>query len=424
MLSQSLANSHTVHYIPAWRRIGLKLKSEENEIAAHADGTTHAEKNGKRAKRTVGEAVFGDSRSIQPSKRFKRSASATVLENPRTSSVISTNSPLSTTQPRKRKSVAFAPETKVEDGDSIKQLFKAWVAAQTDEDSAIQAEEIVKDFTSGVPYGEPGKRSKKGMQKFGELGRGAGGRAAGQLPYPALATNNTHLHSAIAYLLDHHQSKGNWKFNKAKQSYLLKHLFDFDKIPVVYNDALKGYIAGLQGQGARIRVREAAEKVKTEEAKSAKVEGSTADMSGEAKRAEWLLLALGVVGRDDVSTTRSNGIAPGSGGRVRHKLDNASAKSPGRRRKKRTLSRGDSDSSSSSGTESMDSDPSGDSSSESSSSSGSSNSDSSGSSDSSGTSGSSSTSSSADSESDCSDSNSSSGSGGNDNGDPDSTSDS
>ncbi|KAI9861571.1 MAG: hypothetical protein M1813_005181 [Trichoglossum hirsutum] len=346
MPSQSPASSHAIHYIPAWRRIGLKLKSqenEENEVVAHTDSTTHIEQDGKR---TISEAAFGDFRSDQPSKKSERSGSkpTTTTSRPRrTSSDISTHLPLLTPQLKKQKSVAFTPETKVDDGDSVKQLFKAWVAEQNAEDCTIQAEEIVKDFTSRVPHDEPGKRVKKRKQKVKELGRGLDERAAGQSPCTASVMNDTHVHSAIAYLLDHHQSKDNWKFNKAKQSYLLKHLFNFDKIPAGYNDALKGYIAGLQGQGVRIRVREAAEKVKAEVVENTKVENSTADMNVKANRAEWLLSALEAVDRVDVSTIRSNGMAPENGGQKRRKLDNVPAKSPGRRRKKRTLSVGDSD---------------------------------------------------------------------------------
>jgi hypothetical protein len=264
--------------------------------------------------------------------------------------------------------VTFTPETKVEDGDSVKQLFKAWVAEQKAEGLSSHAEDIVKTFKSGAPHSRLRKGAKERAQEVQEQEQGKGEQAASRTPCTTSIANGIHLHSAIVYLLDHHRSRDSWKFNKAKQTYLLKHLFDFDKIPTDCNEALREYIAGLQGQGARTRVRESIEKIKAEETgENIQTEDPIADMGRKAKRADWLLSALGAVGGDVVSPAQANTMVAEDDSQEVLKTNRGLAKRRGRKRKKRTLSKDDenssnssSSSSSSSSTDSSDSDPSDD----------------------------------------------------------------
>ncbi|KAH0542321.1 hypothetical protein FGG08_003258 [Glutinoglossum americanum] len=367
MYPQLTIVGHGAQHVPAWRRIGLKLKFSENEVPGCVNGTTQIGRDDKKAKRTAREAAVGDLHSASPSKKSRLSALQPMATDPlvklsRAPSSTSTHPPSSTPHLRKQKSVTFTPETKAEDGDSVKQLFNAWVSEQNAEDPGFQAGEIVKAFRFGVIHGEPDIGDNKRPQETQGQRRGKDGRTAHRPPRLASSMNGVHTHSAIVYLLDHHHSRDNWKFNKAKQSYLLKHLFDFDKIPADYNEALRDYIGGLQGQGARIRVREAAEKIKVEETgESAQVEGSIVDVGGKVLRAAWLLSALGDVGGDIAPAAGANGIVAGIDSRKGLKLDNELAESRGRKRKKRTFSgdskeSSDSSSSSSSSTEFSESD--------------------------------------------------------------------
>ncbi|KAI9769251.1 MAG: hypothetical protein M1840_004380 [Geoglossum simile] len=345
------ASDHTVPHTPAWKKIGLKLKFSKNEVPECAND---------RPKRTASKAVVDGFRPILSPKTIKRLASKSTAANSRsndstkplemsqTSSKTNTRTSLPIPQTRKRKSVTFTPETKVEDGDSVRQLFKAWVTEQKAEDPSSQAENFVKAFESGVPHSKPAKEAK--MRGAKEKWQRIDSQAGIQLRTPP-TVNVTPLHSAIVYLLDHYQPGSNWKFNKAKQSYLLKHLFDFSKVPADYDEALRGYIVGLQGQGVRARARGAAEKIKTEEAnESSRAADLTVDTNRKIKRAEWVLSALGEPGGDNTSTTRVNSTAANN---VNQKLirNGGLPKSPGRKRKRRTLLEDDEDSSSSNSTD-------------------------------------------------------------------------
>ncbi|KAG7692823.1 hypothetical protein KL951_004834 [Ogataea haglerorum] len=56
----------------------------------------------------------------------------------------------------------------------------------------------------------------------------------------------------LKYLRQYHEDRANWKFSKAKQTWILKNL---KSIPHEYDEALKAYIASIQG-GSRDRVRD------------------------------------------------------------------------------------------------------------------------------------------------------------------------
>ncbi|KAG7820576.1 hypothetical protein KL909_004448 [Ogataea angusta] len=56
----------------------------------------------------------------------------------------------------------------------------------------------------------------------------------------------------LKYLRQYHEDRANWKFSKAKQTWILKNL---KNIPQEYDEALKAYIASIQG-GSRDRVRD------------------------------------------------------------------------------------------------------------------------------------------------------------------------
>lgn len=58
----------------------------------------------------------------------------------------------------------------------------------------------------------------------------------------------------IEYLEQFSQDRSSWRFNKKKQTTLLKHLFDVRLIPPQHNQAIIKYTSGLQGEAARQRV--------------------------------------------------------------------------------------------------------------------------------------------------------------------------
>ena len=55
-------------------------------------------------------------------------------------------------------------------------------------------------------------------------------------------------HPALAYLHAWQQQPAQWRFQKVRQVYLLRHMYDLDRVPKADFGVLLGYIEGLQGR--------------------------------------------------------------------------------------------------------------------------------------------------------------------------------
>lgn len=102
----------------------------------------------------------------------------------------------------------------------------------------------------------------------------------------------------LEYLTQFHTDRASWKFNKAQQISLLKNIFDVSLIPKDYNEALRAYIAGLQGDGARNRLRETASQTLKSIMRADEDDGNGADQNArilkrQRKRVKLILRALG-----------------------------------------------------------------------------------------------------------------------------------
>src|ERR1700730_2373825 len=104
--------------IPAWKRLGLKLRSAQPASVPYAAPVAAAATKPKWSHRKR-ETPDQESPHV---KRVKNSAE---FHEPKTDTTPN-QSPI-TSGHKRRKSVTFTPETKTEDGDSVKQLYNGWV---------------------------------------------------------------------------------------------------------------------------------------------------------------------------------------------------------------------------------------------------------------------------------------------------------
>lgn len=245
--------SATIHnasaHIPAWKRLGLKLKSQAaSEPAPKLSNPIESPKR----KRT-------DTIDQGPAKKTKKTSQATLSAAPVT--------PLLA----RKKSVTFTPETKADDGDSIKQLFNSWVAEQKSRDPSFQLqnsqpafktpeasiveEQVNTDLDEKVRRAKrikkPNQEKDKKKPKSEELSKIVKSANPSSRPY-------------LQYLRQYHESRDTWKFNKNHQTYLLKHVFDIDIIPSDHAHLICPYVQGLQG-GVRTRLRDAALAIKVKD---------------------------------------------------------------------------------------------------------------------------------------------------------------
>jgi hypothetical protein len=242
--------------VPAWKRLGLKLKYAKDVPPPASQSTPGKEQNRPR-KREAPAGLEKSQKRVKTSKNQATDSQSIFLQD------VSPN-----TASERRKSVSFTPDTKFEDGSSAMDLYKVWMDEQkindpdfasTNPEKALQLiEQSKEDIPSRNPNRVKGpKREKKKKEKKKS--------AAADVEGPK---DETYAHPALEYLLAHHDSPDTWKFNKAKQNFIIKHLFDLRIIPTKYNSALKGYIQGLQGTLVRKRMQDEVTKVREEDEKA------------------------------------------------------------------------------------------------------------------------------------------------------------
>ena len=258
-------------HIPAWKKLGLKLKYAK-DISVDTNENVDNVSSQKR-KFPIEEEDSIRIASI-PSKKIKApKKSHAVSKSPTANGSILPSSaqedhPIQriltpSPSPAKRKSVSFTPETKVEDGDSIKQLYAAWLAGQKQEDPSFRAEAASKALKSITPASAS---DAKDLSKVKKAKKPKPRSLSSSFP-TSQAPTSTYTPPLLIYLSDYHTSPTSWKFNKAKQTHLLKSVFDTTLIPSSYDTALKAYLTGLNGSAARSRLRAAALEIRKQDAK-------------------------------------------------------------------------------------------------------------------------------------------------------------
>lgn len=241
---------------PAWKRLGLKLKSAQD--VPGVETRKEIEPSAKKRK------VKSDGDSAHPSKKAKQGSESRAAALPVTPKLI------------RKKSVTFTPETKVEDGDSIKQLFNNWVTEQKAQDPTFGVKSTGKAFDTPAPpkvhehfdtaLDEKERRVKRveksqpAVENGGPRDKSKKKAKIQKVVKPTAPTTRPFL----AYLRQYHEDRANWKFNKNHQNHILKNLFDINAVPLEYAPLIYEYIKGLQG-GVRTRLRDAALSIKVKD---------------------------------------------------------------------------------------------------------------------------------------------------------------
>lgn len=181
MSSALLTNGHTEH-IPAWKKLGLKLKSAQNELE-QLNGSVSS--TVKKRKRTLSdsnqdEAANGQGRigtearkrvsSQDDHTRFQAFSLPVESNAPQVSPPPSGSTVTKPKTARKRtKSVSFTADTKERDGESIKHLFQAWVQEEKAKDPSFRPDTVSAALkvstTRSVPdkteQGQPRQKKEK-----------------------------------------------------------------------------------------------------------------------------------------------------------------------------------------------------------------------------------------------------------------------
>ncbi|KAL2073315.1 hypothetical protein VTL71DRAFT_10639 [Oculimacula yallundae] len=239
--------------IPAWRRLGLKLKSAQNSPSVDSPAPSGDETS--KRKRTPNE-------DDTPSKKLKKNSKFPVD---------SSQEPI-TPRLERKKSVTFTPETKHEDGDSIKQLFNSWKSEQQAQDPTFDFGKSGPAFETPEPQQievtvDPSLSEKEQRVQRVKPAPEKASKPKSKKPSKIVKPSAPSTRPYLQYLRQYCDSRESWKFNKNHQNHLLKHAFDIEFVPSDHVHFLYEYVKGLQG-GVRTRLRDNALefKVKDKEA--------------------------------------------------------------------------------------------------------------------------------------------------------------
>jgi len=247
--------------IPAWQRLGLKLKAVQPQSSTE----NLLESDSPKRKR-----------SELPEELLVASKKAKTIE---TQSPV--NKTLNTPQLSRRKSVAFTPETKTEDGDSVKQLFNTWVCEQKEENPEFsfkstpafdvpQPTKVIESIDTTLDEKE--RRVKRVHNPEERKAKKTKAKKAKVVKPADTQPSKPKFAPFLEYLKIYHEDRANWKFNKAHQNHLLKHIFDVQVIPSQYVHQVYAYVRGLQG-GVRTRLRDEALAIKVKDLAADNMEG-------------------------------------------------------------------------------------------------------------------------------------------------------
>ncbi|KAF2155100.1 hypothetical protein K461DRAFT_319559 [Myriangium duriaei CBS 260.36] len=258
-------------HVPAWKRLGLKLKNSQefsnsstspagsSTVSTPSDLPDDKTKNGastEPVRDTINSSNGSgpkneskrrvESLSTPPSKKRKRQNGSSVDPDASLPTQVDSNSEHNPTPDNKsttpgkavkgKKSVTFATDTKTNDADTAQSVpltpAKPAVKSAATEPSPIT-----------VPDQSPKTKERK--------------------PKTKPKDRETLLY--VTYLEQFYQDRANWKFNKAKQTDLLKNLWNIYRVPPELDDALIEYIKGLQGEAAQSRLADHAKKIINED---------------------------------------------------------------------------------------------------------------------------------------------------------------
>lgn len=217
--------------IPAWKRLGLKLKfskdAAEDPKPSLENGLPTTNLHQPKPKRVHAEATSSDVPAVseQPATKKQRTTTSEIDNQSHKEATDRSSSALKREASNSRKRVSFTAETKKEDGDTAISIIP----------SELGRSNRVRERTDQSSDQSPKKTKKSKKAK-------------------AQQKSQKKVHTALQYIEIYQNSHDSWKFNKNKETWIFKHLFSLEDIPSDYDRALSSYLRGLKGESAKQRL--------------------------------------------------------------------------------------------------------------------------------------------------------------------------
>ncbi|KAE8135795.1 nucleophile aminohydrolase [Aspergillus pseudotamarii] len=251
-------------HVPAWKKLGLKLKYAKDPLEEEKKNTDKGEKREKKEKKKDSKKKKKSDAEPEPEDRKSRknkkrrhdddNDERDEKEHP------ATEEQEDESRRKKKKKVSFSTE--------VEEKEVPGRDAQSDVDMDADA-----DAEDGGRKQKKQKEKKKKKKDQSTAGDSASD-----------ASPKIHETPILSYLSLYYKYRSAWKFQKNRETHLFKHALSLEQVPTQYNAALLVYLQGLKSEGAKQRLREIAEeavKAEIEEGSSDNKEESTADESVE-----------------------------------------------------------------------------------------------------------------------------------------------
>ncbi|EFE43524.1 hypothetical protein TRV_01693 [Trichophyton verrucosum HKI 0517] len=225
--------------LPASKKAGSKSKPSKRSASKHADTT------GENCER---DQVKSKKRKAAAPKEREDQIENNEPEEP----LIPENESMKRSKPKLRKSVTFSEDTKPDDD-----------AAMADSELTVDPQ----DDPDSLANRRAAKRRKREERR---KDRNINVQAKPEEP-------KTPSDPILSYLATYYNSRSEWKFQKNRDTAILKNCFSIDRIPPSYDSALRAYLSGLKGEAAKKRIVEAAKEAISNDDKSTS-DPTTADV--------------------------------------------------------------------------------------------------------------------------------------------------
>ena len=220
----------TIQHVPAWKRLGLKLKYAKDDVPSQSHG------NGVKSHDATPSQIEG-SQSKEPPRKKQRINGSSDAAIPTTPHKNGSSNPSTETQ-KLKKQVSFSADTKATDGDTARP------ATSTSVLPLISGNTTKDEKPASKPPKKPKTRSKASKQP---------------------QTSSPKPHAGLTYLIQFYNDHSAWKFNKSREVWILKHAFSESSIPNIHNFLLAVYLHNLKSTAARQRLKDECQKTRSAE---------------------------------------------------------------------------------------------------------------------------------------------------------------
>ncbi|GAB1203390.1 hypothetical protein APSETT445_002025 [Aspergillus pseudonomiae] len=262
-------------HVPAWKKLGLKLKYAKDSEEEEKENTDKGEKKEKKEKKDKKEK-----KKDSKKKRSNAEAEAEAEPEPEDKK-LRKNKKRRLDDDDDERDEKEQPAVEEKDDESRKKKKKKKVSFSTEvEEKEVPSRDAQSDvdMDADADAEDGGKKQKKKKEKKKKRDQSAAGDSASD------ASAKIHETPILSYLSLYYKHRSAWKFQKNRETHLFKHVLSLEQVPTQYNAALLVYLQGLKSEGAKQRLREIAEeavKAEIEEASSDDKDESAVDESGE-----------------------------------------------------------------------------------------------------------------------------------------------